>query len=108
MAAILPILKAILPHVTQIATIAIPAFKKPPQTRLDPVVAEQIEELQSAVTKNAESIHVLAEKLRQSIQGIDEGATTLQKEIAKLKKLILMSSTVALAALALALWLALQ
>ncbi len=109
MAVLLPLLKAVLPHVTQIATLAIPAFtKKPEVAKVDPVVAKQIEELQAAATKNAESIHVLAEKLQQSIQGVDEGAGALQKEITALKKWVLLSTGVAALALILALWLALR
>lgn len=92
MAAIVPILKALLPHVTQIATVAIPAFtKKPDVEKIDPLLAQQIEELQSAATKNAESIHVLAEKLQQTIKGIEQGAIKLQHDLAKLKTLLMIS-----------------
>lgn len=92
MAAIVPILKALLPHVAQIATVAIPAFtKKPAVAKIDPVVAQQIEELQSAATKNAESIHVLAEKLQLTIQGIEQGAEKIQRDMAKLRTLLILS-----------------
>lgn len=107
MAAIVPILKALLPHITQIAAIAIPAFtKKPSIAPVDPVVARQIEELQTAVTHNAESIQQLAEKLRQSLEGIDQGAATLQKEIARLRRLLQIAVGIALTSLLLAVWLA--
>jgi hypothetical protein len=106
MAAIVPILKALLPHITQIASIAIPAFtKKPPVAPADPVLARQIEELQAAVTHNAESIHVLAEKLRQSIEGIDQGAVMLQAEIVRLKRLVGIAVSLAAVSLVLAAWL---
>jgi hypothetical protein len=92
MAAIVPILKALLPHVTQIATVAIPAFtKKPDVVKVDPLVARQIEELQSAATKNAESIHVLADQLQLTIQGIEQGAEKLQHDLAKMKTLLIVS-----------------
>jgi hypothetical protein len=108
MAAIVPILKALLPHVTQIATIAIPAFtKKPPVATVDPVVARQIEELQAAVTHNAESIQVLAEQLQRSLEGIDQGAAVLQAEIVRLRRVVWIVGGVAVAALVLALWLVL-
>jgi hypothetical protein len=104
MAAIVPILKALLPHVTQIATVAIPAFtKKPDAAKLDPVVAQQIEELQAAATKNAESIHVLAEKLQQTIQGIELGAEKIQHDMAKLRTLLVISWILAGGAIAVAL-----
>ena len=103
MAAIVPILKALLPHVTQIATVAIPAFtKKPAAAKLDPVVAQQIEELQTAATKNAESIHVLAEKLQETIQGIEVGAEKIQRDMAKLRTLLVISWVLTSGAIALA------
>jgi len=107
MAVIVPILKAILPHITQIASIAIPAFTKKPSVALtDPIIARQIEELQAAVTHNAESIHVLAEKLQQTIVGIDQGAVVLQVELARMKRLVWFAAGVALISLFLAGWLA--
>lgn len=103
MAAIVPILKALLPHVTQIATVAIPAFtKKPAAAKLDPVVAQQIEELQTAATKNAESINVLAEKLQETIQGIEVGAEKIQRDMAKLRTLLVISWVLTGGAIALA------
>lgn len=103
MAAIVPILKALLPHVTQIATVAIPAFtKKPAAAKLDPVIAQQIEELQTAATKNAESINVLAEKLQETIQGIEVGAEKIQRDMAKLRTLLVISWVLTGGAIALA------
>lgn len=108
MAAILPFLKAVLPHVTHIASIAIPAFtKKPSVAAVDPVVARQIEELQAAATHNAESIHVLAEKLGQSIEGINQGAVTVQAEITRLKRLVAVALAIAAVSLATTGWLVL-
>ncbi len=105
MAAIVPILKALLPHVTQIATVAIPAFtKKPAAAKLDPVLAQQIEELQTAATKNAESIHVLAEKLQETIQGIEVGAEKIQRDMAKLRTLLVVSWVLTSGAIALAIF----
>lgn len=103
MAAIVPILKALLPHVAQIATVAIPAFtKKPAAAKLDPVLAQQIEELQTAATKNAESINVLAEKLQQTIEGIEQGAEKIQRDMAKLRTLLVVSWVLTGGAIALA------
>lgn len=103
MAVILPILKALLPHVTQIAAIAIPAFTKKPETvKGDPVVAQQIEELQTAATRNAESIHLLAEKLQQTIHGIEQGAEKIERETAKVRSLLFISWGVSVSALVIA------
>ena len=92
MAAIIPILKAVLPHVAKIATAAIPAFtSRTDPAKVDPVVAQQIGELQQAATHNAESIQVLADKLQQSIASIDEGANRMQQEIEQLRRWLMIS-----------------
>lgn len=101
MPAWLPLLKASLPYVAQIVTTAVPAFTSKPETskQTDPVVAQQIEELQSAVTNNAESIHVLAEKLQQTIEGIDMAAADLQKKLAKTRQYLMLATSTAILAL---------
>lgn len=105
MAAWLPILKAALPYVAQIVTAAIPAFTaKSDVNKTDPLVAQQIEELQTAVTKNAESIHVLAEKLQQTIQGIESAAMALQKQMVVFKILLIATTVISIAAMGVAGW----
>lgn len=87
---ILTIIKAVAPYVTQIATAAIPAFtsKSAESVKADPVVAKQIEELQAAATQNAESIHVLAEKLQQTIQGIEATALDAKRQVGTYKLML--------------------
>lgn len=105
MAVWLPVLKASLPYIAQIVTTTIPAFtSKPGGSKADPVVSQQIEELQSAATKNAESIHILAERLQHTIEGIDSAAASLQKQVAWFKTLAFLSTTIALIALVVAAW----
>ena len=99
----LPLLKASLPYVTQIVATAIPAFTaKPPEEKTDDITAQQIAELQSAATQNAESIHVLAEKLRQTIEGIDAAGNELQKKIIFFRRLAYSAMAVATASLVIA------
>ena len=87
MAVWLPILKASLPYVTQIVATAIPAFtSKPVSGKPDDEVQRQIAELQSAVTKNAESVQSLAMQLKVALEGIDSGAIELQKELLKIRR----------------------
>ena len=87
MAVWLPILKASLPYVTQIVATAIPAFtSKPVSRKPDDEVQRQIAELQSAVTKNAESVQSLAMQLKVALEGIDLGAIEIQKELVKLRR----------------------
>jgi hypothetical protein len=82
----LPILKILAP----IATAAIPAFTSKPKESLktDPVVILQIEELQAAVSKNALSLHTLAENLQQTIQNLEVAATDATKQIGAYKTML--------------------
>lgn len=103
MAAWIPLLKAALPYVTQIVATAVPAFtSKPDPGQSNEVVAQQIAELQSAATQSAESIHVLAEKLQQTIEGIDGAAMNLQKQLRFYKRLMYASLSFSTAALVVA------
>lgn len=106
MVAWLPIFKMVLPHVAGIAASALPAFtsKKSAEQVADPLVSQQIEELQTAVTANAESIHVLAEKLQQTIEGLDEGSAKMQRELAMLRSLIWALAFIAAGAVGFAVW----
>jgi gas vesicle protein len=90
--AILPIIKAVAPYITQIATSAIPAFTSKKETaKSDPVLAKQIEELQAAATQNAQSIQILADKLKQTIEDLEGAAQSAQKQIATYKTMIFCS-----------------
>jgi hypothetical protein len=89
----LPLIKAVAPYVAQIATAAIPAFTSKPAeiAKTDPVIARQIEELQAAATQNAQSVHVLAEKLQEAIQGIEVAAQDVKKQVATYKAMLLVA-----------------
>lgn len=101
----LPVLKASLPYITQVVSLAIPAFTaKPESSKVDPVVAKQIEELQLAATKNAESVRGLAEKLQETIQGLETAAANAQKQVSMFKAMLMGSSVVSVVALCCAIW----
>lgn len=103
MPAWLPLLKASLPYVTQIVATALPAFtSKPVEEKTDDITAQQIAELQSAATQNAESIHILAEKLQQTIEGIELASNELQKKLIFFKRLAYSALAVAAVALIIA------
>lgn len=88
----LVIIKALAPYVAQIAAAAIPAFtSKSEAVKVDPVVNQQIEELQAAATQNAQSIHTLAEKLQQAIQGIEIATVQAKKQVSTFKTLLFIS-----------------
>ncbi|MDP3608342.1 MAG: hypothetical protein Q8R74_04635 [Methylophilus sp.] len=88
----LPIIKAIAPYIAQIAAATIPAFSsKTEAAKSDPALANLIEELQSAATQNAQSIHVLAEKMQQTIQGIESAALEAKKQVVTYKIMLYLS-----------------
>ena len=103
MAAWLPALKAILPYVAQVVTVAVPVFtKKADKGRADEIVPQQIQELQAAVTRNAESLKLLADQLQQAIATIDAGAVKIEREMRTLRLLCLASMLISGVAIALA------
>jgi hypothetical protein len=103
MAAWLPVIKASLPYVTQIVTAAIPAFtSKPGNTPPDEVVPKQIEELQAAVTHNAEAVKGLATQLKETIEAIDQSAVRLEAELARQRRMTLLAVIIAAVSAAIA------
>ena len=108
MAAWIPALKAILPYVTQIVTAAIPVFTtRSDQTKAAEVIPKQIQELQSAVTRNTESLKVLADQLQQVITSVDAAAIAIEREMRAGKRLAILALVVAVVAilLSIATWL---
>ena len=103
----IPIIKALAPYVAQIATAAIPAFtsKSKEEVTTDPVVAKQIEELQLAATQNAESIHIMAEKLNQAIHEIENAAQESKKQAAAYKNILLASLSLSVISIGICLYL---
>ena len=101
----LPIIKALAPYIAQVATAAIPAFtSKPEAVKTDPVVAKQIQELQEAATQNAQSIHMIAEKLQQAIQSIESAGKDAQKQISTYKVILAGSLGVSAVSLAICIY----
>ena len=83
MAGWLPILKAVLPHLTTVITSAIPHFSN----RGSPdSIPQQIAELQIAATKNAESLRVLAEQVEQIVRATEQGATSLEQALTRIEQ----------------------
>jgi sensor c-di-GMP phosphodiesterase-like protein len=81
MAAWLPLVKAALPYVAEIARAAIPAFtSRSAGDKPEELMQKQIAELQAAVTQNAESVRVLGKQLQDTIQAIDTAASAMEQE----------------------------
>jgi len=96
MAAWLPVIKASLPYVTQIVTAAIPAFtSKPPNAPPDEIVPKQIEELQAAVTHNAEAVKSLATQLKDTLEVLEQSGRRLETELARQRRMTLLAVAIA-------------
>jgi len=104
MAAWLPLFKASLPYITQIVSAALPAFTARSGDKQDEMTAQQIAELQAAVTHNTEYLKTLAKQLQDTIEGVDTAAIRLQKELALYRRIAMSSVVLAAAALAIAAW----
>lgn len=102
---LIPLIKALGPYLTTIATTAIPAFtSKPEVAKADPAIAQQIRELQDAVTKNSQSLHTLAEQLQKVITSAEEASAVAKRQVATYKILVLGSTIVSVVAVALAVY----
>ena len=96
MAAWGPLIKTVLPYVADVIAVAIPAFTaKTDDKKNSEIIPEQISELQSAATQNAESVKTLAAQLKETIEGIDVAGLNIQQEPLSLKPLCLISILVA-------------
>lgn len=98
MAAWLPILKAVLPHLGPIVSGALPMFT----ARKDASVAQQIAELQEAVRANAVSTKDVARELQRAVEAIEAAALESGKETRRLRLLALAALGVAALSAALA------
>lgn len=68
----IPLIKVVLPYVAPIFAAALPAFTRKMSERADPLVNQQISELQEAVKTNAESIAALAKAMEAAVKANDE------------------------------------
>lgn len=101
MAAWLPVIKVVLPYIAPIVSAALPVFTKKKSEKADPLVTQQIAELQEAVRANNESIKALAKAMEASAK-VDDAAARHARLIAATALAIAVVSLV----IALAAWLA--
>lgn len=102
----LQIIKTVAPYIAQVAAAALPAFtSKKDVLKSDPALAALIEELQGAATQNAQSIHVLAEKMQLAIQGFEQAAQSAQKQLDIYKSILLLSLLFSVVSLSLGVYL---
>jgi sensor c-di-GMP phosphodiesterase-like protein len=110
MPAWLPLIKATLPYVAEVARLAIPAFTaKNASERPEALMQQQIAELQDAATRNAESVRTLGRQLQETITAIESAANAYQAERRRQQWLVLLSLGIGLVALGMSvavLWMA--
>ena len=71
MPAWLPIIKVVLPYVGPIVQAAIPSLTRKKSEKADPLLSQQIAELQEAVKRNDESLKSLAKGMEESARAND-------------------------------------
>jgi hypothetical protein len=99
---LLPALKAILPHVGSIVDAAKPVFtRKRPETGSD--IQQQIAELQSAASQNAEHVKELAQQLQSTVAALEQSALIAESRLRRATLSASISLAVSVAALLVAL-----
>jgi hypothetical protein len=99
MPAWLPVIKAAIPHIAQIVSVALPMFTaRSPSVDRDALTAQQIDELQQAATQNAASVHELALQLKTTFESMEVAAADLQARVRRQQQLTFITLIVALLA----------
>lgn len=82
MAVWLPVLKAALPYVSNIVAAAIPAFtSRKGQDVSSDLIAQQITELQTAVTHNAEAVKTLAAQFEKTLTALQTSESEMSERL---------------------------
>lgn len=101
---LLPALKAVLPHVGTIVAAAKPVFtRKKADAPAAEVAQQQIAELQSAVSQNAENIKELAEQLQSTLAALQQAASVAESRLRRATLAAVLSVAISGAALLVAL-----
>jgi hypothetical protein len=94
--------KALLPYVAEIATATIPVLtRRKAKQDVDP--AQQISELQTAVTQNGEAIKLLAEQTEKTVQALEHGAVEMERRLRRAQVSALIAGAAAIVAVIVAL-----
>ena len=93
------------PYIPEIIKIARPLFtRNKGQEKSIDVVAQQIAELQTAAIQNSESIKLLATEMQHTIEALQTGAGKLEKKLERARTLLIISGTVSLLAICIAVY----
>lgn len=104
---LVPALKAVLPHVGTIISVAAPAFTKRSAEAANQaqLLQQQIAELQGAATQNAANIKALAEQLQGTVAALHQAAAIAEQRLQRAFALCLVAVGLSAATLGLALYL---
>ena len=88
---LVPALKAVLPHVGTIISMAMPVFtkKSPDAANQAAVLQQQITELQVAASQNAAHIKELAAQLQSTVVALDQAASIAESRLRRMLLLCL-------------------
>lgn len=103
---LIPALKAVLPHVGTIVSVAIPAFTKKRADAAEnqtPLQQQQITELQAAATQNTAYIKQLAEQLQVTVTALERAAAMAETRHRRLTLFCLIAVALSMIALGVAL-----
>jgi DNA-directed RNA polymerase sigma subunit (sigma70/sigma32) len=79
---LIPALRAVLPHVGDIVSMAKPVFTKKSPDAADPgTVQQQITELQTAASQNAANVKELAEQLQRTVTALEQASALAEARL---------------------------
>lgn len=106
---LIPALKAVLPHIGTIIAAAAPVFtRKGADAANQALLQQQITELQSAASQNAEHIKELAAQLQSTVAALEQGAAIAEAKMRRVVLLCVAATAVSAVSLGIALVLILQ
>jgi len=106
---LVPALKAVLPHIATIISAAVPVFtRKSADAANQALLQQQITELQSAASQNAEHIRELAAQLQSTVAALEQGAAIAEAKLRRALWLCAAAAAASAASLCVALVLILQ
>src|SRR5688500_20201451 len=104
---LIPALKAVLPHVGTIIEAASPVFTKKKTgaaAEHNPLLQQQISELQSAVSQNAANIKELAAQLQTTVAALEQAALTAEANLRRTRLICVASVALSASAICAALF----
>jgi len=110
---LIPILKAVLPHVGTIISATTPVFTKFTKKSADAVpnqtiLQQQITELQAAASKNDAHIKELAEQIKNTLIALEDGASNAERRHQRLLLLCITATVLSVTSLCTALYILLS